>query len=312
MGDSKLNVDQVKADSVGRWPGIFSHFGVEVGTGKHCPCPSCGGEDRFRFDDLEGKGTWFCNQCGAGDGISLLIKVLGMEFIEVCKEVEKIVGTVQPSKHQKEKTVSPELFRRIYKASREVEKGDEVHAYLKSRGLSSMPSMLRCGPCWEPETKQEQTAMLAVFSLPDGEAVTMHRTFLRHGMKLDIEKPKKFLPNLKPLAGGAIRLYESGDVLGVAEGIETAIACKQNFDMPVWATIGTAMMTSFDPPRGVEKVTVFSDNDENFAGQKAAYALANRLVIEKKLTVEVVVPDLPGDFLDEINKQEGKDEQAIT
>ncbi|NYY79755.1 hypothetical protein DMH17_06695 [Raoultella planticola] len=35
----------------------------------------CGGADRFRFDDKEGRGTWFCNQCGAGDGLKLVEKV---------------------------------------------------------------------------------------------------------------------------------------------------------------------------------------------------------------------------------------------
>lgn len=29
---------------------------------KHGPCPICHGKDRYRFDDLEGKGTFYCNQ----------------------------------------------------------------------------------------------------------------------------------------------------------------------------------------------------------------------------------------------------------
>jgi putative DNA primase/helicase len=40
----------------------------------------CGGKDRFRFDDKEGHGTWICTHCGAGDGFSLLMKVMGIDF----------------------------------------------------------------------------------------------------------------------------------------------------------------------------------------------------------------------------------------
>ncbi|MDI5829610.1 hypothetical protein MJN51_36035, partial [Salmonella enterica subsp. enterica serovar Kentucky] len=35
---------------------------------RHAPCPACGGKDRFRFDD-NGRGSFICNQCGAGDGL---------------------------------------------------------------------------------------------------------------------------------------------------------------------------------------------------------------------------------------------------
>ena len=42
---------------------------------RHQACPVCGGSDRFRFDDKEGRGTWFCNQCGAGDGLKLVESV---------------------------------------------------------------------------------------------------------------------------------------------------------------------------------------------------------------------------------------------
>ncbi len=36
------------------------------------------GKTRFRFDDKEGRGTWICNHCGAGDGADLAMKVTGM------------------------------------------------------------------------------------------------------------------------------------------------------------------------------------------------------------------------------------------
>lgn len=45
---------------LGRWRAILPRLGLDQSflTGRHCPCPICGGKDRFRFDDQEGRGTW--------------------------------------------------------------------------------------------------------------------------------------------------------------------------------------------------------------------------------------------------------------
>ena len=61
-------------------------------------------------------------------------------------------------------------------------------------------------------------------------------------------------------------------------------------------------MASIDRlPEGVRDVIVFSDNDEKFAGQAAAYAFAHRWAC-RGLKVEVRVPPTAGrDWLDELN-----------
>ena len=54
---------------------IYPSIGIELeGNGKvHQPCPLCGGKDRFRCDDKGGSGSWICNQCGAGNGLKLIM-----------------------------------------------------------------------------------------------------------------------------------------------------------------------------------------------------------------------------------------------
>lgn len=61
---------------------------------KHCPCPTCGGKDRFRFDDIGGHGSWFCNQCTpqAGDGFRLVQNVRGCDFPEAVQLVAGVLG----------------------------------------------------------------------------------------------------------------------------------------------------------------------------------------------------------------------------
>jgi hypothetical protein len=56
-----------RVDAQHRWLDILTALGVPAKFLRnwHGPCPMCGGKDRFRFDDKDGKGTFFCNGCGA-------------------------------------------------------------------------------------------------------------------------------------------------------------------------------------------------------------------------------------------------------
>ena len=139
------------------------------------------------------------------------------------------------------------------------------------------------------------------FILNNDEAVTIQRTYIKDGKKLDIESPKKTMTPLKKMTGGAVRLYEADNgIIGVAEGVETAIGCKEQFKIPVWAVLSATLLEGFIPPKGIKELVVFSDNDVNFCGQKAAYILANRVCKDIKVH-EVQVPARAGeDWLDEI------------
>lgn len=90
-----LTFPQVRDAALGRWKElIFPSFAITVPVqkNKHGPCPICGGTDRFRCDDKQGKGTYICNQCGAGDGFELIVKARNYSHAEVLKEVGSILG----------------------------------------------------------------------------------------------------------------------------------------------------------------------------------------------------------------------------
>jgi putative DNA primase/helicase len=86
----------------GHWPsilGALANLTADQLTDKHQPCPLCGGEDRYRFDDREGNGTWFCNQCGgpdcnggAGNGLTLLMRRNNWSFKEAATRIEHHLG----------------------------------------------------------------------------------------------------------------------------------------------------------------------------------------------------------------------------
>jgi putative DNA primase/helicase len=88
----------------GRWPDILQHLaGIPADqlTDRHQSCPLCGGTDRYRFDDLEGSGSWFCNQCGgrdqqggAGSGMELLLRRTNWDFATAARRIEAHLGLV--------------------------------------------------------------------------------------------------------------------------------------------------------------------------------------------------------------------------
>ncbi len=43
-----------------------------------------------------GRGTWFCNQCGAGDGLKLVEKVFGISASEAAGKVNAVTGNLPP------------------------------------------------------------------------------------------------------------------------------------------------------------------------------------------------------------------------
>ena len=92
----KMNVTDTVKQACGHWPRILPALGVTVIKNRHQSCPVCGGSDRFRFDDKEGRGTWFCNQCGAGDGLKLVEKVFDVTPSEAAGKVNAVTGNLSP------------------------------------------------------------------------------------------------------------------------------------------------------------------------------------------------------------------------
>jgi putative DNA primase/helicase len=100
-------------------------------------------------------------------------------------------------------------------------------------------------------------------------------------------------------------LYPFEERLGIAEGVESAIAAHEIFGLPVWSTMNTNGIKSFVPPGGTKEIGIFADNDSNYAGQAAAYELANKLCL-KNYQVSVYIPPTDGfDWMDELLKTKG-------
>lgn len=291
-----LNAKPKTAEAaVGKWPGILLALGVDdkfLGK-KHSACPFCGGADRFRFDDKNGSGSFICSQCGAGSGMEFAMRHLGASFKEAAASVDRVVGNVEVSRRMDERTEADKLhsIKKVLGECRAVTHGDPVWAYLNRRtGIDIIPADIRFHPGLFHSDGGSHPCMVSIMRDIEGRGVTVHRTYLTAaGEKANVDPVKKFMAG-KRLNGAAVRLSRITECIGLAEGIETALAASIRFGMPVWAATNAALLEHFTPPAGVKAVWIFGDNDSSWTGQAASFMLAKRLARDG-FDVDVSIPE---------------------
>lgn len=271
----------------GKWRGILMSLGIpgEMLVNRHGPCPLCGdGKDRFRFDDKEGRGTYYCNHCGAGDGVTLATKFMGQSFGEVMKRIDVILGSTSfKSEHPASRTDSdntPSNFAALWSLGKPVTLQDTAGRYLNSRGLVIPDGgSLRFVSSGFDGNGGAHPMMVALLVDPGGTPVQLHRTFLRpdgRGKAL-MAAPRRFMSGPVP-SGASVRLHRyEGGPLGIAEGIETAIAAAMLYEMPVWSALDAGKLAKWRPPEQCRSVVIFADNDAHGKGMECARALSDRL-----------------------------------
>lgn len=270
---------------------------------KHGPCPACGGRDRFRFDN-KGRGSFICNRCGAGDGFRLLMHVHQIAFGEARKRVMEVARLVESSSahniHSPKAAEPPEVAeptRRVLNLLREsclIEDCEPARAYLASRSLWPLPTghLLRAHPSVEYWQDRQRVgrfpALVTAIRDVNGELVTAHVTYLTDdGKKLSEYEPRKLLSGLVGHDGCVAPIMELPDnVLGLAEGIETALSAAKLTGIPTWAAVNAVLLSKFEPPHTVDRLVIFADRD--VVGLEAASSLMERL--QERVRLEIRLP----------------------
>jgi putative DNA primase/helicase len=307
-----MNREPLRERCRGRWDGILPALGIDSRflTRKNGPCPLCpGGKDRWRFLDTDGVGTWICTQCGAGNGIDLVLRFTGLPFCDAARRIEAVIGDVQarPSQPPRSESQIRAGLNAMWRAAAPIRRGDVTDEWLRSRAvvLDAFPPCLRSAPrmrYYDKAGGSYHPAMLAMVTSPDGKPATIHRTYLaRAGAKAAVHSPRKLYSAMPK--GAAVRLAAPGPTLGIAEGIETALAAQILFGFPTWAAICANGLASFEPPATTKRLLIFADNDGNAVGQKAAATLGSRMA--GRLQVETVIPDKPGQDWNDILRSGG-------
>jgi putative DNA primase/helicase len=287
---------KIKEIAKGNWKPVLMALGVgeQYLRNRHGPCPICGGKDRFRWDDQNSQGGYICGSCGGGDGFMLAQKVTGATFKQVAEVIEQQAGRrgdfVQKGPDMEE-VQQRNARRRVWEAAGQPLDGGPVGRYLCNRVGCLWPS----NELREAIHKGHPLMVARILTAEGDKVANIHLTALGwDGRKRDISPAKKVMPGKLP-DGCAIRLGPTKAVMGVAEGIETAISAAILFDMPVWACVNGNLLSKWIPPAMAEQVTVFGDNDASFTGQAKAYHLANRLEVQFRRRVQVMIPPTVGE-----------------
>jgi putative DNA primase/helicase len=249
-------MQDINETAKGHWPsilGALAGLSQQQLTDKHQPCPLCGGTDRYRFDDQDGNGSWFCNKCGgktqsggAGSGMDLLMRKNNWDFKRAASEVERHLGI---AKSRPEPPV----------------KNAEAHWYYND------------------------DFVVARFKERDGGKT--FRQYWFNGTKWQAKLPDHYkLANSKPLLNlGKVRAT-TGWVL-VTEGEKACEAAAKYFPTLACTTWSGGCKghgkTDFSPLKG-RKVFLWPDADDE--GRAAMQAVADKLLRLGAETVRIVVP----------------------
>ena len=315
-----LRADDIHARLGPTWPSVLAQLGIAeefLRQKKSGPCPACGGRDRYTFDNRRGRGDFICRGCGAGDGFAILMRVHGWDFPEARRRVLNAAGFAGESLPTPRPTPAPtsaELaspsakVRSIVRSSCVPSDCPDAVTYLESRGIWPLPEgcMLKAHPSldyWHDGQRARYPGLVAEVRDAAGELVTAHVTYLSDGRKLAASDCRKLLSPLTGRDGCAVRLMPvTGDTLGVAEGIETALSASVLDGLPVWAALNTSLLAKFEPPQGCARLAVYADRDE--AGFGAALRLFERL--QGRVRVEARIPTSPAKDWNDVLLSRGK------
>lgn len=278
----------------GKWTWLLQHAGISADylDGRHHACPLCGGKDRFRYDGHKnGRGSSFCNACGARDGVQLLMDFKGWSFKEAADWVEEQAGNAMSDKTVYRPRNTSHYLDQIWKRCQTISRDNETGRYLMSRNITGLNRIASANILHINDLKLDDhsyPAMIGLIRDPRGQRVNIHRTWL----KPDGSKVRKIGPGCIT-DGSAIRLGPVAETMAVAEGVETALSFMLMHKVPTWALVSNRMLEKWVPPEGCKRVIIAGDADKNFQGQASAYALACKLSL-KGYDVEVRIPEKLG------------------
>lgn len=296
--------------ATGNWDKIFSFYKLPPITGKKHfkgKCPICKQKGKFRIDDRCGQGTYICT-CGAGNGFKLLELTQGKNFKNLAAEIDKLLGiTTSKSKLKTQDNRIFQLRTNIINNYANLVSLKETLAsqYLQNRGIFILPkdNVKYCANQPVKGNKKLQ-AIWSLVTDAKGNLCYLHRSFLDGTQKANIIPQKKldslqeqnYLDHAESIA---IRLFPVSSTLGIAEGIETALSCKQIYNVNTWSVVNTQFMKKFKVPLGVKNLIIFADMDWHAAGLSAATFCANKNLLANNDLEKVSIrwPD-NGDFND--------------
>lgn len=263
-GDSPI--DRVLRDYNGAWRQTLEGYGCKLPNGRHHgPCPVCGGKDRFRFDDKDGRGTWFCSQCDpqSGGGLLLLSRYLGKPTIETAKELigQDMPRTIAPvRKHAAtDEQMREELRKRAKRgAAMLMDHSKQAnHSYMDKKGLPgewTVNSQIMMGADQE---RIEPGALLLIPVYKNGELVNVQK----------ITTDGKKRPIYGGEMGGVCHIIQGKkNLIAIVEGFATGVTVYRMTGATVYVAFNTGNLASISQEARAKyqdsTLVIFADHDE--------------------------------------------------
>ncbi|EJX4184674.1 DUF927 domain-containing protein [Salmonella enterica] len=135
-------VSDVRSKANGYWPSILERLAIPTNRGEG-PCPACGGKTRYRFDNKDNRGTYFCSHCGAGTGLDLVMKVNQCGAREAAELVAEAMALPMPEPKPAREKPQTDIAGKVAALAAKASPGQS--AYLASKGLQCPFPMLSDG-----------------------------------------------------------------------------------------------------------------------------------------------------------------------
>ena len=251
------------------------------------------------FEDMSG-GVFGCHRSGivqtwrAAEHLTMTVE----ERAQQARRVRAAV-TERQKDQRKQWVRNARCIDEVWRCTVSLKSGDPVSRYLARRGFDHwpLPAVLRLHPAlpyWQESKKVGvYPAMVAPIVAPNGRIVALHRTYLTDdGCKANVPSPKKVTGAAGRLAGASIPLQKPmRGCIGIAEGIETALAAWCGSEVPTVAAYCSGNLAQWHWPTGVQRLVIFADADS--AGREAAETLRAR-ASKARLSVDMLIPSDPG------------------
>ena len=234
------------------------------------------------FFVIPDKGFFHCFGCGShGTAIDFIMRARGLNFTEAVHELldlepQHTATALPPPRQVEREDRRQDAIAEILAGCGQVAPGTAAHMYLQMRGLSRpQPALLAHhgldyveeadGPgderppwrrwfserlqCWRRSAKLP--ALIAPSTNSRGEITALMRIWLVDKVIYDGTTPapkdnrapvRTRKQSIGTFGDGAVQLQPPGVLLGLAEGVETAIAASDAYGYPVWAICGTSRL----------------------------------------------------------------------
>ncbi|HHE5334089.1 TPA: primase-helicase zinc-binding domain-containing protein, partial [Klebsiella pneumoniae] len=198
-------VSDVRSKANGYWPSILERLAIPTNRGEG-PCPACGGKTRYRFDNKDNRGTYFCSHCGAGTGLDLVMKVNQCGAREAAEMVAEAMALPMPEPKPAREKPQTDIAGKVAALAAKASPGQS--AYLTSKGLQCPFPMLTDG------------SLLLVLKNGAG-ATTGAQVIKPDGSK------RLVAGTVKKASFGVVNSVELTETVIIAEGLATALSVQQ-------------------------------------------------------------------------------------